>query len=141
MNEVISFRSINSPFMVANEFYESSKDTLERINTVDHTYDTVDKYNKSYVDHPAPQPYEEIKPRFPQTQLARNTYGFAVCPLYASATTENLTGGKQIAETSFSQNVRAADDTVQTSTTNEEERYVTTDFDDSRTDDVYATAH
>lgn len=140
-SELISFRSINSPFMVENEFYEPSKDTLARIDIVDHTYDTVDKYNKNYVDHPAAQPYEEIKPRFPQTQLSCNTYGFAACPLYASATFDDVTDGKQTAETSFSQNVCAADDSVQTSTTNEEERYVTTDFDDSRTDDAYATVH
>lgn len=139
MSELICFRSINSPFMVANEFYEPSKGTLDRIDTVDHTYDTVDKYNKSYVDHPAPQPYEEIKPRFFQIQSSCNTYGFAACPLYASATSDNITNGIQTAETSLSQNVYATDDMVQTGTINEEERYVTTDFDDSRTDDAYAT--
>lgn len=122
--------------MVANDFYEPSKDTLERIDIVDHTYETVDKYNKSYVDHPVPQPYEKIKPSFSQTRLSCNTHGFTECPLYASATFDNATDGKQTAETSFSQNVCTADDTAQAGTTDNEERYITTDF-----DAAYATAH
>lgn len=41
---------------MTNEFYQSSEVGLVRIESTDHDYETLDKYNQGYVDPQAPQP-------------------------------------------------------------------------------------
>ena len=45
---------------MTNEFYQSGEVGLVRIESTDHDYETLDKYNQGYVDPQAPQPYKEI---------------------------------------------------------------------------------
>lgn len=153
-----TFRTTDSPFMMTNEFYESYGDRLIKVETTDHnSYDAEGKYNISYVDPKAPQPYEEIKPRLLPPPLPLQSHaqfqpklqstgplGYAQCPLYASATTSSdanqscQPNHRQTAETSFSRDVRGHDYTGQLAN-EEEERYIVNDLQTSEAESAYAT--
>ena len=124
---------------MTNEFYETGGNRLIRIDTVDHNYETVDKYNASYVDPKVPRPYEEIALKFPhslpQSEQHHSSGAFAQCPLYASATSES--DEKQSAETSFSRGANGSDNVGLV--IKNEERYVINELQDSGTDPAYAT--
>lgn len=136
--------------MMANEFYESGGDHLIRIDTIDHAadagYETLDKYNESYANPQAPQPYLEIeilkeKPSLQQSQLP-SSVGVAQCPLYASAMCDDSAVGKDSdkteRETSFSYPISSSGNS-ELATDQEEERYVVTELQDSHAEAAYAT--
>ena len=131
--------------MMANEFYESGGDHLIRIDTTDHTaypgYETLDKYSESYANPQAPQPYLEIeiKEKPQQLQLS-STVEIAQCPLYATATSDDLDGkisDKSERETSFSHLMPSSDNSRPTVV--DEERYVVNELQDSHAEAAYAT--
>ena len=135
--------------MMANEFYESGGDHLIRIDTIDHTadpgYETLDKYSESYANPRAiPQPYLEIeilkeKPSPKQPQMS-STVGFAQCPLYASATSDDPVGkvsDKTERETSFSLLLPSSGNSELV--VDQEERYVVNELQDSHAEAAYAT--
>lgn len=134
--------------MMANEFYESGGDHLIRIDTIDHTadpgYETLDKYGESYANPRAPQPYLEIeilkeKPSPQQPQLS-STVGFAQCPLYASAMSDDPDGkvsDKAERETSFSHLVPSSGNFELVA--DQEERYVVNELQDNQAEAAYAT--
>lgn len=136
--------------MMENEFYESGGDHFIRIDTTDHTadpgYETLDKYGESYANPRAPQPYLEIKilekPSPKQPQLS-SMVGFAQCPLYASATSDDPVGrvsDKTERETSFSHLVPSSGNS-ELVVDQEEERYVVNELQDSHREAAYATVH
>ena len=144
----ISFRSFNSPFMMANDFYESGGDHLIRIDTTDHAadpgYETLDKYGESYANPQAPQPYLEIeilkeKPLTQQPPLSSSTVGFTQCPLYASAACDDPGINETERETSFSHLVPPSGNSGQV--VDQEERYVINELQDSHSEAAYATVH
>ena len=129
--------------MMANEFYQSSEDTLTKMEFESfdhHAYETVDKYSESYINRHAPQPYLEIEIRSPPAQPTQKANGFTECPLYASASFDNAADGKQTAESSFSQKMSVPGDAARPAVTNEEEeRYVINEFEEGGADSTYAT--
>ena len=135
--------------VMTNEFYQSGDVQPVKIESIDHDYETLDKYNQGYVDPQAPQPYEEIKelknkPQPPSSSQRQPSLppaggrGYTQCPLYATTnTSDNTSDDKQTAETSFSQPPGARN--VGQATEEEEDRYVVNELQGSGTNLAYAT--